>query len=152
MSITIDALFCDVDNINKQFYPEWERMLLESGEKKRRKPGTMSASEIMTIIINFHQSYYKDFKNYYLHHVHRYMRKEFPKLLNYTRFLEVIPSVLVPLCAYFTHCKGKPALPLLIPPASKFVATSEYFDIRYLKVWPNGASRPWGGSMALSYT
>ena len=105
---TIDALFCDVDDFTKVFYPEWEKTLLESGEKKRRKSGLMTPSEIMTIIIHFHQSYYKDFKNYYLHHVHQHMRSEFPKRLSYTRFLEVMPSVLVPLYAYFVHCKGKP--------------------------------------------
>ncbi len=47
-------------------------------------------------------------KSYYLCHVHQHLRKEFPNLLSYTRFLGVMSSVLVPLCAYFTHCKGKP--------------------------------------------
>ena len=68
----------------------------------------MSPGELMTILINFHQSHYKDFKSYYLCHVHQHLRKEFPNLLSYTRFLGVMSSVLVPLCAYFTHCKGKP--------------------------------------------
>jgi hypothetical protein len=34
--------------------------------------------------------------------------KEFPSLLNYTRFLAVMPRVIVPLDAYFTSRKGKP--------------------------------------------
>jgi hypothetical protein len=29
--------------------------------------------------------------------------------LSYTRFLEVLPSLIVPMCAYFTSLKGKPA-------------------------------------------
>jgi len=105
--ITIDELYCDIDDFNKVFYPEWEKTLLESGEKKRCRKGFMIPSEVMTIIIHFHQSHYKDFKSYYLYHVHQYLRNEFPKLLSYTRFLEVMPSVLVPLCSYFSHCQGK---------------------------------------------
>ncbi len=104
---TIDALYCDVDDLKQQFYPEGERQQLESGKKRRRKKGVMTPSEIMTIVIHFHQSNYKDFKNYYLRHVHQYLRKEFPRLLSYTRFLEVMPRVLIPLCAYFGTCKGK---------------------------------------------
>lgn len=152
MSITIDALFCDVDDFTKAFYPQWEKHQLENGLKKRRKSGRMTPSEIMTIIINFHQSYYKDFKNYYLHHVHQYMRKEFPKLLSYTRFLEVMPSVLVPLCAYFTHCKGQPTvLPLLTQPVSRFVIIFVFLGIRFLRGLQSEANQRWGGSMGSSY-
>ena len=40
--------------------------------------------------------------------------KSFQNLLSYTRFLGVMSLVLVPLCAYFTHCKGKPTeLPIV---------------------------------------
>ena len=105
---SLDALYCDVDDFNKAFYPEWEKMQLENGQKKRRRKGMMTHSELMTILIHFHQSHYKDFKSYYLYHVHQYLRAEFPQLLSYTRFLGVIPSVLVPLCAYFGQCLGKP--------------------------------------------
>ena len=104
----LDALYCDVDDFNKQFYPQWEKTQIELGNKKRRKKGMMSASEIMTIIIHVHQSNYKDFKNYYLHHVHQNLRSEFPQLLSYTRFLGVMGRVLAPLCAYFGVLKGKP--------------------------------------------
>ncbi len=64
-----------------------QNMQLESGDKKRRRQGVMSPSELMTILINFHQSHYKDFKSYYLCHVHQHLRKEFPNLLSYSRFL-----------------------------------------------------------------
>ena len=104
----LDALYCDVDDFNKQFYPEWEKQQLESGKKKRVKKGMMNPSEIMTIIIHFHPSNDKDFKHYYLLHVHKHLRKEFPNVLSYTRFLGVMGNVLVPLCAYFGILKGKP--------------------------------------------
>ena len=108
MSNNIDALYVLVDDFNQKFYPEWERTQIESGKKKRRKKGNMTPSEVMTIIIYFHMSNHKDFKNYYLGYVHQRLHKEFPRLLSYTRFLAVMPRVLVPLCALFGHLKGKP--------------------------------------------
>jgi len=105
---TIDELYCNIDDFNQGFYPEWEKLQLESGDKKRHRKGIMSPSELMTIIIHYHQSHYKNFKNYYLGHVHQHLRKEFPQLLSYTRFLGLMSSILVPLCAYFGHCLGKP--------------------------------------------
>ncbi len=69
----------------------------------------MSPAEIMTVIILFHRSNYRDFKNFYLGYVHQHLNTAFPDLLSYTRFLEVTPMALVPLlCGYFAHLKGKP--------------------------------------------
>ncbi len=62
----------------------------------------MSNSEIMTIIISFHQSHYRDFKNYYLGYVAKYLKSYFPSLLSYTRFIEVMPSVIIPLNTYLS--------------------------------------------------
>lgn len=62
----------------------------------------------MTIIIAFHMSHQRDFKNFYLGIIHRYHKNEFPTLLSDTRFLEVMPSVLVPLSSFFTYLKGEP--------------------------------------------
>jgi len=101
-------IFCDVDDFCTVFIPEWEKTLIETGERKRRRQGRLSSSEIMSIIILFHRSNYKDFKNFYLFYMNKHLKKAFPKLLSYTRFLEVMPTVLVPLCGYFTHLKGKP--------------------------------------------
>ncbi len=62
----------------------------------------------MTILILFHLSHYRDFKNFYLEHIWRYHHHDFPTLLSYTRFIRVAPSVLVPLCSYLTQLKGNP--------------------------------------------
>ncbi len=64
-------------------------------------------SEIMTIVIHFHQSYYRNFKAYYTHHVSKYLRSEFPDLVSYNRFIELMPRVQLPLLAYFIHCRGR---------------------------------------------
>jgi transposase len=65
---------------------------------------SMTISEIMTILIAFHQSHYRDFKAYYLDRVLKSWRPEFPGLVSYTRFVEYIPSALVPLIVYLRTC------------------------------------------------
>ncbi|MEP0354416.1 IS982 family transposase [Paraglaciecola sp.] len=105
-------LYCDVDDFCKVFIPQWQRQrqrqLLADGSRKRRREGHMSISEIMTVVIGFHMSHHRDFKNYYTGYVSVYYKKAFPDLLSYTRFLEMMPRLIVPMCAYFTSLKGKP--------------------------------------------
>ena len=101
-------IFCDVDDFCKVFIPQWELQLLADGTKKRQRKGRMTPSEIMSIIILFHMSHHRDFKNYYIGYISNFYKKDYPNLLSYTRFLEVMPSVLIPLCSYFTTLKGTP--------------------------------------------
>jgi DDE family transposase len=61
---------------------------------------------VMPILILFHQSHYRHFKAFYTEHVMAHLRREFPGLLSYGRFIEFIPSTLLPCCAYFRVCGG----------------------------------------------
>ena len=81
-------LFVDVDDFYQIFLPVWERKLLAdpTAVKKRRRAGQLSISEIMTIIIYFHQSQYRNFKAYYTEHVCKHLNAEFPNLVTYERF------------------------------------------------------------------
>ena len=100
-------LFCHVDDFWKQFRPYWQAHIVErQGNRHVRTPG-MSMSEIMTIMIYFHQSYYRNFKAYYTHYVSKHLRSEFPELVSYNRFVELMPRMQLPLLAYFIHCRGK---------------------------------------------
>ena len=60
----------------------------------------MSPSELMTILILFQQSHYRTFKAFYTEHVQYHLRGEFPQLVSYSRFVELMPRVLVPLAVY----------------------------------------------------
>jgi hypothetical protein len=100
--------YCDVDDFCELFIEQWQCTLLENGELKRRRDCKLSPAEVMTIIIHFHQSHYRDFKNYYLLYVSRQLKAYFPELLSYTRFLGISSSVVVPLCSYLTSKLGKP--------------------------------------------
>ena len=97
-------LFCNVDDFCQAFLPQWNRHLLSSGQKQRQRDRTLTTSEIMTILIAFHQSHYRDFKAYYNQQVMKSWHAEFPGLVSYTRFVEYIPSALVPLIVYLRTC------------------------------------------------
>ncbi|MEP8782010.1 IS982 family transposase, partial [Enterobacter ludwigii] len=101
-------VFCDVDDFSAVFIPEWEKTLLTDGTRKRQRSGRMTMSEVMTIIIFFQMSHHRDFKNFYTGYLSRFYTAEFPNLLSYTRFLEVMPTALVPLCSYFASLKSEP--------------------------------------------
>jgi len=104
--MSLEALFCDVDDFCQDFMPEWQNQQITGGERKRRRAGQLTASEIMTLIIYFHQSQYRHFKGYYLFHVRRYLKEAFPGLVSYQRFVALMPSVLIPLCVYLQQRKG----------------------------------------------
>jgi hypothetical protein len=104
-------LFCDVDDFCQIFVPVWQKQLVSAGDLQRQRERSLSISEIMTILIHFHQSHYRDFKAYYSDYVLERLHREFPGLVSYTRFVEYIPSVLIPLCVYlrqacFGTCTG----------------------------------------------
>jgi hypothetical protein len=60
----------------------------------------------MTILIGFHQSNYRNFKAYYQNKVQGDWQQAFPGLVSYQRFVEWMPSALLPLCAYLRSCFG----------------------------------------------
>jgi hypothetical protein len=89
-------LFCTVDDFCKVFVPVWQEQMLASGEKQRLRKRSLNMREIMKILIHFHQSHYRDFKAYYNEYVLERLRSEFRGLVSYSRFVEFIPSVLIP--------------------------------------------------------
>lgn len=98
--MNLTQLFCDVDDFCQTFVPAWEKSLLRQGEKKRNRPHLMSMSEMITIWVAYHQKGYRTFKWFYQQHVQKYWRREFPNLLSYNRFVELLPKVIVPLTAF----------------------------------------------------
>jgi hypothetical protein len=98
--MSIEELFCFVDDFCVEFMPIWMRLLLTQGIRKRQRSSQLVASEIMTILILFQQSHYRDFKTFYLNHVSCSLRQAFPQLVSYTRFVSLIPRVFVPLCIF----------------------------------------------------
>lgn len=103
---SLEELFCSVDDFCQTFEPQWERQLLGNGLHQRKRERSLCLSEIMTILISFHQSCYRNFKTYYREKVQSDWQGDFPGLLSYQRFVEWMPSTLLPLCAYLRSCFG----------------------------------------------
>ena len=107
MEDTLLNLYCLVDEFCQEFLPEWEKTLLSNGLRKRRRQTILATSEIMTIVIHFHQSHYRNFKHFYLQHVQKYLRGLFPNLVSYPRFITLVKSILVPLNFFLQTLKGE---------------------------------------------
>ncbi|MGZ3638327.1 MAG: IS982 family transposase [Ktedonobacterales bacterium] len=97
--MSILDLYCSVDAFWQQFAPLWEREQIAAG-RCRRRATRLHPSEIITILILFQQSGYRTFKGFYTQYVQRHLRAEFPQLVSYQRFIELMPRVLVPLTLY----------------------------------------------------
>ena len=62
-------LFFHVDDFCQVFETLWIQFLRQSGQLQRQRARRLCLSEIMTILIHFHQSHYRHFKAYYCQHV-----------------------------------------------------------------------------------
>ena len=105
--MSLEELFGDVDDFCRRFLPDWHRQQLQHGERNRLRGCRLALSELMTILIHFHQSHYRDFKAYYLFQSCQHLADAFPNRLSYNRLVAVIPTVLVPLCVYLQTRKGQ---------------------------------------------
>src|SRR4051812_17612384 len=109
-TMSLLELFCHVDDFCQQTELEKTTRRLGDGRTHRERARELSDSELMTILIHFHQSQYRTFKAYYTQHVQVYLRREFPDLVSYGRFVQPMPRVFSRLCAYlfslFGRCTG----------------------------------------------
>ena len=81
----LTTIYCETDDFYKLFKEKWEKKLI-SPKKSRNRHSRLSIPEVMTIVINFHLSNYRNFKHYYIDHVKKHMKNEFPDLVSYSRF------------------------------------------------------------------
>jgi hypothetical protein len=100
MNHDILPLFCDIDDFCQRFEPSFQQLLLADGSRKRLRKGALCLSEILTLVIYFHFSSYRTFKDFYTKLVLPHLRAEFPHLVSYNRFIELMPRTFLPLCAY----------------------------------------------------
>ena len=103
--VKLIEIFCILDEFCKYLAPELKKHALDSrGKRRRNRPCLMSDSEVMTILVLFHTMRYRDLKAFYLGHVCRHMRNEFPKLLSYNRFVERQAKVGLHLLLFLQTC------------------------------------------------
>ena len=81
-------IFCEIDDFCKFFEKEAQIKLLGDKKKTGRKR-QLSTSEILTIIVYFHKSGFKDFKAYYKTMIQGFLRDAFSGYVSYNRFIEL---------------------------------------------------------------
>lgn len=100
-------LYCHVDDFYQRAAPYLKAQQVCDGQRHRHRTGDLSPSEIMTILIHFHQSQYRTFKAYYTQYVQKHLRAEFPRLVCYARFVQLMPRMATLLCSYLTSLFGQ---------------------------------------------
>ena len=100
------TVFCEIDDFCKVFEPRFNQMLIGDGTRQRNKPGAMALSEVMTILVLFHASGFRNLKTFYTGFVSCYLRREFPHLSSYSRFVERERDALIPLWGFVQTRRG----------------------------------------------
>lgn len=88
--------FCEFDDFCQLVRPLWEATLLthgQAGQRKHGPQGGLAESEIMTLLVLYHSSHFKDFKAFYNGIVLDILRPYFPGAPCYDRFLTLTQRV-----------------------------------------------------------
>lgn len=96
----LTKIFVEIDDFMKIYEQNLNIELIGNGKKKRQRDTKLSLSEMMTIVIYFHMSGYRTFKDFYIKHITAFHKEAFPDLISYNRFVELMPRVLLPLSLF----------------------------------------------------
>ena len=98
----VTEIFFIIDEFDKNFEKiVSDHSLVQNTDlKQRNRKSTLSDSEVMTILILFHSGHYRDLKHYYINHVKKHMKSEFPQTVSYNRFVELQKKVVVKLAIF----------------------------------------------------
>lgn len=105
--IDLIELFCSIDDFWKNFESQWkERWISEGKNEPKRAPG-LCLSEVMTLVVLFHIVGYRNFKNFYLGYALKFLKRDFPNLPSYNRFVELKSQLAFPLHCYLLTRLGR---------------------------------------------
>lgn len=106
----LTRIFCDIDDFCKELNGYMQDKLLPAPNTNHHHRGPtccLSDSEIMTILIFFQSSGWRNFKHFYNNFLFVYWKKEFPNLLSYNRFIEIMSRVTFHLILFAQIRSGK---------------------------------------------
>ena len=103
----LTELYCLMDDFCKEFEPVLNARLIADGKRRRNRSTGLSLAELMTLVVLFHQIRYRQFKLFYLHHVCRHLRADFPRAPSYQRCVELLPRCAIAMAALFEGVKGQ---------------------------------------------
>lgn len=87
--------FCKIDDLTLQFKEFEANFWLFAPDSKPRRKSKLTDSEIITILVLYHESGYKSFKDFYKRFVLKALKSYFPNLVSYDWFLTLMQGVLM---------------------------------------------------------
>lgn len=100
----LEEVFCEVDDFCKAFDAQWAAHLVGSGKKPRGPDPGLCDSEIIVLLLVLHGSGYKYLKSFYNGPMGEVLRRYFPGMPCYERFVTLQKRVFVPLM-FFMHSR-----------------------------------------------
>jgi hypothetical protein len=106
--LDLTQIFCDIDDFFRLLERGGEGVpkLPYDGEAKQYS-SKLSLSEVASIVIAFHSSGFRTFKEFYTLQVLPNWRGAFPHLVSYNRFVELMPWSLMGLLYFLHTCMGE---------------------------------------------
>lgn len=102
------TIFCEIDDFCKELEGLTRNKLLTGPQRGKRGPATaLSISEIMTILIMFHQVRFRDFKTFYIGFLQIYWRSYFPTIPSYSHFIALMKRAIFPMTIFTQLKSGK---------------------------------------------
>lgn len=102
----VTEIFVKVDDFCNEFELEFKKVALPTPKdiKKRNRKATLTDSEVITILIAFHGSQFRNFKHFYTGYVCVHLRDCFPDVVSYNRFIELSHRCAVPFMMFLHYC------------------------------------------------
>jgi hypothetical protein len=100
-------VFCEVDDFCKAFEEQWKAYLISNGSAPRGPEPGLSASETITLLLVLHGSRFKYLKNFYNGVMGDVLRRYFPDMPCYERFVAIQKSVFMPLMFFLFSRMGQ---------------------------------------------
>src|SRR5471030_2155004 len=89
------------------FFPQWEAYQLSEGRRWDSGPECgLSESEVMTLLVMYHGSHFRHLKSFYNGVALSLLKRHFPGLPCYERFVQIQAKALVPLTLFFVSKSG----------------------------------------------
>lgn len=99
----LTKLFVEIDDFIKEYEPSLKNRLIDDGKVHRNRDCNLTNSEIMTIVVYFHISGYRNFKDYYTKHIKKYLLSAFPSLVSYERFVKLQSRIVLLLTMFMKY-------------------------------------------------
>jgi len=103
----LEEIFCEVDDFCKAFEEQWDAYLIGRGATPRGPEPGLCESEIITLLLALHSSGYKYLKNFYNGPMGAVLRRYFPGMPCYERFVTLQKKAFIPLMFFLFSRLGQ---------------------------------------------